>query len=456
MKLGTHGLLTALILVSVSYGSKAEENAAALKFEYEVFEEKVKKDFETQRADLYDKYAAAVRRQQDVFRKEGDLDNALAAKSEADLAETERKHGETEFPGAINLRETLLKSLTQIEEAELAQYEKLRQRYIHLAGELQVRLTKANDLEEAVSARNFSTELKQMSDEAAPASSTPAGSASLPSMITSNDGGTKKLNLVFEEHSQSVLHSKKPVTGDHVLLPGRYRNLSSVKLGDRQAKDETKRKASLKVPPGSEVSNGHIFADMGALELQESYFTEVRFGQNLGSSFAAVSCVFSECTFAKEGGWGSALSSRWTFENCVISASFFKDWRKRRVGVQIRNSTFEDVDFAPYPYHEDAGKEATDQWFVFERCLFRNCTIPESLLIATKDCAFENCKIVPDEIKISSDVRVTLYEQNSTLDLPATREHITYVLKSFDQLTNKNIGSNLDYSVKAKKAIPNP
>ncbi|MEM6917208.1 MAG: hypothetical protein AAF491_11640, partial [Verrucomicrobiota bacterium] len=147
MKLGIHGLLTALILVSVSYGSKAEENAAALKFEYEVFEEEVKKDFETQRADLYDKYAAAVRRQQDVFRKEGDLDNALAAKSEADLAETERKHGETEFPGAINLRKTLLKSLTQIEEAELAQYEKLRQRYIHLAGELQVRLTKANDLE---------------------------------------------------------------------------------------------------------------------------------------------------------------------------------------------------------------------------------------------------------------------------------------------------------------------
>lgn len=445
--------LIALLFLSMGTIHSAADEVEALKLEYEVFQEERKKDFESQRASLYDKYAAAIRRRQVSFQNQGNLEQVIQAKSEADLAEEKRTHGEAEFPGSKELRETLLASLAKIDEAEVTETEKLRQRYIHLAKTLQVKLTKANLLEEAIKTRDFAEALTKESQKV---TSTAERPTSLPAMITPSAKGTEKLVLVLEEHGQSLLNSRKPITGDHALLPGRYRSFSSVTLGDRNAADKDERAASLKVPSGSEVADGHIYADMGALALEESYFTEVRFGQNLHSSFTASSCIFSECTFAKEGGWGAALSSRWTFENCVISASFFSSWRKRQVGVQIRNTTFEDVVFESYEFHEDAGKEATDDWFIFERCLFRNCTIPESVLIGTEDCVFENCIIVPEEIKIFSDIRVTLFEKNSTLEIPDTQEHITYTLKSADQMANKRVGSNLDYSLRAKKAIPTP
>ena len=87
MNRGQKELVVSLLFLSVTLGLSAAENFGALKLEYEVFQKELSKDFESQKAALYDKYAAAVRRRQADFQAQGNLELALEAKAEADLAE---------------------------------------------------------------------------------------------------------------------------------------------------------------------------------------------------------------------------------------------------------------------------------------------------------------------------------------------------------------------------------
>ena len=78
---------------------------------------------------MFGQYADAVERIQERFQRAGDLENALLAKEEAELALTKQERGEKRFPRVEPLRETLGSQLDRIEveesEARAALAEKL-------------------------------------------------------------------------------------------------------------------------------------------------------------------------------------------------------------------------------------------------------------------------------------------------------------------------------------------
>jgi hypothetical protein len=50
-----------------------------------------------------------------------------------------------------------------------------------------------------------------------------------------------------------------------------------------------------------------------------------------------------------------------------------------------------DIHFNPIQYKGEPAKEIRNAWMQIKNCRFVGCWIPESLLLATKDCVFENC-----------------------------------------------------------------
>lgn len=95
------------------------------------------------------------------------------------------------------------------------------------------------------------------------------------------------------------------------------------------------------------------------------------------------------------GGW---FGSKWEFTECVFKGSFFKRWTTSDVGVKIKSCTFYDVKFPSFNIKENPTKESRSPWRTIENCLFVGCEIPISMLIATTNCVFEDCRFVQDEV----------------------------------------------------------
>lgn len=423
-----------------------EKKIESLKFEHEVLREDVRNRAETERADLYRKYAGAIDRLAGEFQRKGDLDSVLLLQKEAELARGSASHGSDESPILVEVRETLESALQKIADQEQEEYGKLDRKLIATLKPLQVEWTKAGEIDEALLVKEW---IEQLTANTPPPASTPSTPAS-----SQPGGGDERLQLVAKPIKDSPLYLKTAFTGKLELEPGQYSGFERFEMGDHEIKDREDKEGFLTIPPGCELSDGVIYGNIAEITVSGSYFHEMEFWQNLHSDFSAERSLFDQCIFKKAGAWFGGVSSRWIFNDCVISSSFFPSWKKKQVGVQARETTFEGITFAPYPYHTDAGVEAVDDWWVFERCLFRNCTIPESLLIATEECLFENCTFVPEKVLITSKVRTKLYHRGPAPKMPDEQDLISYELLPESRLTRKQTGSTLGYSLLGRNAVP--
>src|SRR5205814_2161890 len=88
-----------------------------------------------------------------------------------------------------------------------------------------------------------------------------------------------------------------------------------------------------------------------------------------------------------------------------------KLWSTTAIGVKAQNCTFYAVNFFHIDFREDAGAEVQKDWMTIKNCRFVDCRIPESFLISTKDCVFENCTFGPPEEKllIRTPVKTRIY-----------------------------------------------
>ncbi len=432
--IGVFGVLQLLSIQS----ARSSDQIQTLTFEFEVFHEEICSEYREDRAELYDKYATAVDQLGGSLQATGDLDSTLKAKEEAKLARNKRKPGKTDFPGIERLRTALEQASTGIDKAAKNRSNKLAQEYIRQLNELQGQYTKEGNVEEALEARGQIDDLVDLIS---------SPKSVFDTLTTYKPSKTEKAIVAPEAASTistgSILHSTVLVTGSHQLEPGAYTSFERLQLGDRSIENKADRGGQIHIPTGCELSEGIIYGDVGAIDLSGSHFHDMEFWQNLHSNLKADSCRFDRCHFKKGGGWGAAISSRWIFENCVITESFFRVWRKKLVGLQARASTFDGIQFPPYEFKVDAGKEAASEWWIYERCLFRNCSIPESLLIATRDCVFENCEIVSETLLIETPVSISLYERGTSLKLPSAQGKVSYKKLSESKLSSKQIGSDL-------------
>ncbi|MCB1229234.1 MAG: hypothetical protein KDN19_03155 [Verrucomicrobiae bacterium] len=447
MKRSLFGRLIPLVL-AIAMGAAVAENKRLqnILFEQEVLRENVRKSAEEDRTGILMKYAGAVERLQKDFQQKGDLENVLKARNEIQLTQEKKQAGTSEFPGISRLRETLASAIETIDTTEAQTFAVLDGKLVAMLEPLQKELTTQGKLEEAL-------EVKKQIDAANERLN--GGSNSLPlTRIGSVVSGTRKLDLVDKEFENSLLHSTALFTGDETLEPGRYHDFTKFELGDHSIEDRDEKTGVLTIPDGCEIYQGAIFGNVAKLAFSGSFFHDLQLGQNLHSDLTADTCVFDHCLFRKEGGWFARVSSRWIFNNCLISGSFFSDWRKGLVGVQARETTFEGIDFPSFGFKEDAGKEVIDDWWVYERCVFRNCRIPESLLIGLTDCVLEDCTLVPETLAIATPVKVTLYFRGREPEPPAPQANVEYELRPESRLTKKQTGTDIAYGLNGDRAEP--
>ncbi len=207
--------------------------------------------------------------------------------------------------------------------------------------------------------------------------------------------------------AEALFNTDAPLVGN-IQLPVRcYYPKNPIVVGQADAK------AIVASVPGTIIQAGGITVHKGAeWDAYGTLFNISDLAIDFGAKFTARGSLFDKCRLRKSRSpFIRFFSTKWVFENCVFNRSFFQSWQLNDVGTQIHACTFHGVNFARRRYVEDAGKEALEPWVAIKACRFVNCTIPESLLIATQNCVFENCVFgkAEDDIPIVTPIKVRLY-----------------------------------------------
>lgn len=213
--------------------------------------------------------------------------------------------------------------------------------------------------------------------------------------------------------TQAFLDREERMIGRITFPAGDYRPKKHLILGGPDPVDpKAKTAGRFFTLPGARITGGSAFIERGSWTATGTLFTNVKITAEWGADFKAANSLFSNCRLGKGGDWfGDYFSSKWTFDNCVFAGAFIQPWKVIDIGIRLNQCTFHEVDFSPLMYQKDAGEEVKRSWMSIENCRFINCRIPESVLIATKNCVFESCNFGPPEtdLRIKIPVKTTVY-----------------------------------------------
>jgi hypothetical protein len=347
---------------------------------------------DTQKADLFDKYAAALDLLLRQFTARGDVNEASILKTEIDAAREKRTLSDATLPILESYRATLRKSLAAIDAATSKSQTQRDIGYLRSLDQLKTELIKLGKLDDAAA---VDTEMKNVRAGTAPA----VAAVTPPSPATPPAAPGAPVNLA------------EPISGDVSLPAGIYRPKDRVIVGT-QAEKGKEIDATLRCVPGTQFDGATIFVREGLLTADRTLFEECELQTDLGGTFEAKNSLFDECTMQKGGGWFVAyFSSHWVFDNCAFSKSFIPTWRVGAIGIKATHCTFHDVDFTPITYKEDAANEVSKDWFLVSQCRFVSCEIPQSVFLATKDCVFESCHFLPpkESTPIATPIKLRAY-----------------------------------------------
>jgi len=394
-----HSLIVAAVLAGIgSTGPSAAQNSD--EEAYSITLELIESAYTKQRTDLFESYAGAVERLQNQFQSQGDLANALLARQEAELGRESATLGDEDFPGVGRLREILQAELSKIETARVTKLNTARREYVARLKDRVAELTRQGDLDEALRLDAMRQTLEaELADPTKPAEEMAATAPA-----TQASGDLKQGEVLF---------------GELILSGGSHRLRDELQIGKRQDHTEEER-GFLTVKDRAEISGGAIWTNFGTLVAENSRFEGVALTEELQGTFTATRTLFENCTFAKKGGWQVAwFGTKWHFDECVFHGSFFPEWTNAQVGLNITNCTFIDVEFPSFQMKtdQDVAWQSNHQWRTIEMCRFIGCEIPLSVLLATRDCVFEDCTFVEDQIhetrqllsSLTESIRVTVY-----------------------------------------------
>jgi len=392
--------------------------------------------------DIYDKYAAALDREAEIFRKSGDLENLLAVTNEQKAARELRQTLDETVPALERYRTTLRESLAKFEASEAVAVLSIDAEAVKSLIALRTQLTQAGAVEAAV-AVDQQIKAIQGAEEVTAESTTTGERMAIAAKGQVADG--------------DLFKGTDPWVGEYVLEPKRYLLRERIVLGRQGQKNESQDRfpATLYCPPGSRLEKGEIFVSQGALLIEGAFFKDMALRVGLGGKFEAQRALFENSNFQKGGGWFvSHFSSKWVFDNCVFSGGFVRNWSVANVGVKVSNCTFYDVEFSKIKYKKDAGDEAIRDWMTITGCRFVNCVIPESFLIATQNCVFEGCEFLEAEsdLMIKTPIKTRIFvNDRKSLPILGSKREVTVIDATDMQrsigagVKHKRKGKNLDF-----------
>jgi hypothetical protein len=165
--------------------------------------------------------------------------------------------------------------------------------------------------------------------------------------------------------------------------------------------------------PGTYVENVDFFgkAHDQKFKIEGTLLRKSKLIGQLGFKVDARDSAFDECEMHRTGGWFVDMwGTRWTFENCVFNRSFLlPEIDVGNYAIHARRCDFLGVKMPAIKYKNDPSKYVQGNDLRFEKCRFSECEIPETLLAACVDCAFDNCQFPSkkgDWSKASEPVKV--------------------------------------------------
>jgi hypothetical protein len=206
-----------------------------------------------------------------------------------------------------------------------------------------------------------------------------------------------------------------------VVGPGGYRGEKKLKIS---------KKVQQTIAPGAFLDGVKADGTNDALwSIDGAYLKECEFSGDLGSRFSAKDTAFEDCRFRKDGAWWVGwASTRWKFENCIITKSFVNGGGLHDYAVYAKECTFVGVEMKKLGLKDDPSKYYGKDDNAFIRCRFIACEIPESVLALSVDCVFENCKFDLKQDKpgkgkdvwesASAPVKVNAYVAGGTVPAP--------------------------------------
>lgn len=151
------------------------------------------------------------------------------------------------------------------------------------------------------------------------------------------------------------------------------------------------------VKPGTLVEQAKFIGKRGPKwNIETCLFRKVEVTGDLGFQFEAKDSVFDDCNLHRCGPWYvSKWSTRWRFDNCVITAQFLASpCYVENYSVQAIGCTFYDVALPEIADKRDLSIHVQSRELRFDRCRFIHCEMPESALATTVDCVFDDCRFV--------------------------------------------------------------
>jgi serine/threonine protein kinase len=275
--------------------------------------------------------------------------------------------------------------------------------------------------------------------------------------VTIKSAKVKVLDLhALENQVSTVPEMREPLLhkvewiGKLTIPAGTYHPLRRIDIGAPGKKDPKaqydEQRGEVTSLPGMRIETARFHLREGSWQATGGRFQDIRITADLGGSFEARDSVFQDCSFVKEGPWGTAyFSSRWQFTNCVLQGSFMQGWKIGEVGMKLNACTLFDLDLGPLLFREDAGVETTKDWLSIHNCRFINCRVPESFALATKNCVFEKCTFGGPEEKllVKSPLHAVIYVRDCT-NAPQVGTGRSIEAKPASQLTAK-AGASLPY-----------
>lgn len=422
-------LAVVFTLFKGSAEESGEEQLSALTFAHSVEMEEAEKPFRENIATLNANYIAALERQSAKAQSSGNLEELLQFKKEIEHVTESGTPGTDSYPGAEDLRAKYSEAVAGFAEQNSSEKAKVAVRHAAEMEQLKIELTKSGDLTTALKVDQI---LKGLA----------TSEQSPPSVRSSPD-----TSFATNQIDESPIFEGEAFHGELELERGVYKLDGRVMLGSDVPEKREDRFGNVVAPAGTVFQGGELFINNGSLHATQSLFTGVDLNVDLHGEFFGKDCLFDEGKLRKGGAWSvKYYSAKWTLENCVLNKCFIDPMRPRANGVKITECTVIGATISPGEYYETPVEEAESEWRQVERCLFIDCKIPESFLLMTKDCVFEDCTFVADIDDVSPErsTTVTLYFRNGFPSPPTGNDRVTFEAEDASEV-RKNFGSNLKH-----------
>lgn len=410
------------------------DQISKLLFIHSVEIEEEEKPYRADIALLNENYLKALKREAEKVQASGNLENLLAIRKEIENVETNGMPGSAPFPGHENFRAKYGEAAAALAEKNQAALQDILQKHMVELRELKSELTKLGDIEAALSVdRHIETLSQSLADGSSPGNS------------RANIGGS--LRLATNEVKDSPLFSEILTATTVDLDPGIYELTGRIMLGDDKEEDQEDRFGHVTVSPGTTIKGGELFVNNGSVVAEESLFHEVDLNVDLGGELTATDCVFDKGKLRKGGAWSvKYYSAKFTMENCLMNGCFPEPMKPRAIGVKLTECTVVDAVLTPGEYYETPVEESEHEWRMVERCHFIGCEVPESFLLMTEDCVFEDCKFVEDidDVNPEKSARITLYFTDPAANAPDGNDDVTFEVKSASEM-RKDFGSKIQF-----------